>query len=51
MKSISNDPSREGRCTVLHDRGSRVNDSKTSPSEDVLKKLGLQRIVFYVRGI
>lgn len=28
-----------------------ANDSKTSPSEDVLKKLGLQRIVSYVRGI
>ena len=28
-----------------------ANDSKASPSEDVLKKLGLQRIVYYVRGI
>lgn len=27
-----------------------ANDSKTSPSEDVRKKLGLQRIVSYVRG-
>ena len=48
-------PKTEGPWTLGEPDGaylhSLANGSKTSPSEDVIKKLGLRRIVSYVRCV